>query len=107
VNKWEGDVVHVVVMKNACNILIWKGERKDHWMVTAGTNNINMDCSESVPDVVAEWMVLSLGFVVGLTHDSNKLCPSIKGCEIPVCYCLLMSKDVGPWSYWIRVFIRL
>jgi len=40
-------------------------------MVTDGTNDINMDCSETVPDV-GEWMCLKLGCVVDFAHGSNK-----------------------------------
>jgi len=52
-------------------------------MVTDGTNNINMDCGETVPDVF-EWMGLRLGSVVDVTNNSNKLYLSIKDIEIPV-----------------------
>jgi hypothetical protein len=65
-------------------------------MVTDGTSNINMDLSETVPDV-AEWVGLRLGSVVDVTHNSNKLYPSIKDGEIQV------SATV---SLWARMLVR-
>ena len=79
------------VLKIACNFLTWNSERKITWMVTDGTNNINIDCSETARDM-AEWVGLTLGSVVDVTHNSNKLYPSIKGSEIQV------SATVSLWA---------